>query len=102
MCVIIKCNVISGRTSAKTFTKKARHELSKGERKNKAAQIRQKKREEILLKKRSLGGATSAPLLIAVIALCDDVDSTGAVRLLEDADEEAVITRSREGYVHIR
>lgn len=86
----------------KTFTKKARHELRKGERKNKAAQIRQNKREDALLKKCSLGGATSPPLHMAIIPLCDNVDSMSAVTLLEEADDEAVITHSREGYVHIR
>jgi pre-rRNA-processing protein TSR1 len=93
--------LFSGRPSVKTFTKKARHELRKGERKNKAAQIRKKKREEILLKKRSLGGATSAPLLIAVLPLCDSADYSTAVDFLKEADGDAVITRSREGHLHI-
>jgi hypothetical protein len=42
--------LFSRRTSAKTSTMKARHELRKEERKNKAAQIRKKKRGEILLR----------------------------------------------------
>jgi pre-rRNA-processing protein TSR1 len=94
--------IISGRTSAKTFTKKAQHELRKAERKNKAAQIRQKKRDEILLKKRSMGSATSPPLLIAIVPLCEKIDSYSILELLKQADDEAVITLSREGVTHIR
>lgn len=91
-----------GRTSAKTITKKVRHELRKEERRNKAAQIRQKKRDEILLKKRSLGGATSAPFLIAIVSLCGEVDPVVVLEFLKQADEEAVVTHSQEGTVHIR
>ncbi|KDR22360.1 pre-rRNA-processing protein TSR1 homolog [Zootermopsis nevadensis] len=94
-------SAIKGRTSAKVFTKKARHELRKEERRNKASQIRQKKRDEILFRKRSLGGGSSAPFLIAVISLCDDIDPLGAVEFLKQADEEAVVTQSREGILHI-
>jgi pre-rRNA-processing protein TSR1 len=94
--------ISAGRTSAKTFTKKARHELRKEERRNKAAQIRQKKRDEILFKKRSLGGATSAPFLITIVPLCGDIDPLGVLELLKQADEEAVITHSHEGIMHIR
>jgi pre-rRNA-processing protein TSR1 len=94
--------IFSGRTSVKTFTKRARHELLKRERRNKAAQIRKKKRDEVLFKKRSLGGATSAPLLIAVVPLCDDIDCTRAVDMLKQADPAAVVTHSCEGIVHIR
>ncbi|KAJ4450048.1 hypothetical protein ANN_01455, partial [Periplaneta americana] len=95
-------NAVKGRTSAKVFTKKARHELRKEERRNKAIQLRQKKREEILFKKRSLGGASTAPFLIAIVPLCDDVDPLGALEFLKQGDEEAVVTQSSGGNVHIR
>ncbi|XP_069674603.1 pre-rRNA-processing protein TSR1 homolog isoform X2 [Periplaneta americana] len=94
-------NAVKGRTSAKVFTKKARHELRKEERRNKAIQLRQKKREEILFKKRSLGGASTAPFLIAIVPLCDDVDPLGALEFLKQGDEEAVVTQSSGGNVHI-
>jgi hypothetical protein len=54
------------------------------------------------LKKRSLGGATSAPFLIAVVPLCGEIDPLSAVEFLKQADEEAVVTHSHEGIVHIR
>ena len=103
MCMYV-CNAVIfvGRTSAKTITKKARHELRKEERINKAAQIRQKKRDEILFKKRSLGGATSAPFLIAIVSLCGEIDPLGVLEYLKQADEEAVITYSNEGTLHLR
>jgi pre-rRNA-processing protein TSR1 len=104
--VMYVCNrnavIFVGRTSAKTVTKKARHELRKEERRNKAAQIRQKKRDEVLFKKRSLGGSTSAPFLIAIVSLCGEIDPLGVLEFLKQADEEAVITRSHEGTLHIR
>ena len=98
------CNAVIfvGRTSAKTITKKARHELRKEERRNKAAQIRQKKRDEVLFKKRSLGSATSAPFLTAIVSLCGEIDPLGVLEFLKQADEEAVITYSDEGTLHIR
>ncbi|PSN38440.1 Pre-rRNA-processing protein TSR1 [Blattella germanica] len=94
-------SAIKGRTSAKEYTKKARHELKKYERRNKAIQLRQKKRDEILSKKRSLGGASSAPFLVAIVPLCEDIDPVGALEFLKQADEEAVITNSQVGTVHI-
>jgi len=94
--------IFIGRTSAKIITKKARHELRKEERRNKAAQIRQKKRDEVLFKKRSLGGANSAPFLIAIVSLCGEIDPLGILEFLKQADEEAIITYSNEGTLHIR
>jgi pre-rRNA-processing protein TSR1 len=64
--------------------------------------MRQKKRDEILFKKRSLGGESSAPFLIAIVPLCRDIDPLGALEFLKQADEEAVITQSHEGILHIR
>jgi hypothetical protein len=49
-----------------------------------------------------MGGETSAPLLIAIVPLCSKLDATRALELLRQADDEAVVTRSREGVTHIR
>lgn len=92
---------LKGRTSAKSVTKRVRRELRKTERRNRAVQLRQKKRDEILFKKRSLGGSTTAPFLVAIVPLCDDVDPVGALEYLRQADDEAVITCSSQGNVHI-
>ena len=93
---------VIGRQSAKVFTKRARHELRKNERRNKATQLRQKKRDEILFKKRALGSSSSAPFLVAIVPLCNDVDPLGALEYLKQADDESVITYSSVGNVHIR
>jgi hypothetical protein len=34
--------------------------------------------------------------------LCGDIDPIGALEILKQADEEAVVTQSKEGVLHIR
>nr|CAD7567990.1 unnamed protein product [Timema californicum] len=92
---------MKGKVSVKTLTKRARKELKKDERRNQAVQLRQKKRDEVLLKKRSLGGACTAPFLIAVVSLNADIDPFGILEFIKQADDEAVITNSGEGNIHI-
>lgn len=55
--------LILGKTSVKAFTKKQKKELNREQRRNQAMQIRQNKRDEILSKKRAIGGASNAPFL---------------------------------------
>nr|CAD7395269.1 unnamed protein product [Timema cristinae] len=94
-------SAVKGKVSVKTLTKRARKELKKDERRNQAVQLRQKKRDEVLLKKRSLGGACTAPFLIAVVSLNADIDPFGILEFIKQADNEAVITNSGEGNIHI-
>lgn len=90
---------VLGRTLIRLNTRKAKHDLRKEERRNQAAQIRHKKREEMLKVKR---GLCDAPFLIAVIPLSRNIKAEVAVAFLKAADSESVITYSPEGQVHIR
>ncbi|XP_063235306.1 pre-rRNA-processing protein TSR1 homolog [Bacillus rossius redtenbacheri] len=94
-------NALKGKVSVKTFTKKARHELKREERRNQALQLRLKKRDETLTRKRSLGGSATAPFLVAIVSLNEGIDPVGALELIKQADSEAVVTYSAQGNVHI-
>lgn len=93
----------SGRMSVKVITKQARNEMNRDERRNRAVQIRQNKRSEVLGKKRFLtGSANTTPFLTAIVPLAQNIDPNGILELLKQADEESVIKRSSEGNIHIR
>lgn len=65
-------------------------------------QIRQNKRDEVLAKKRSLGGMEFAPFLICVVPLNKDIDPNTALTLLCQCDEEAIVSRTTTGVTNIR
>lgn len=85
----------------KSITKHAKKELGKEARRHQLQQIRSNKREEVLKKKRSFGSAQSPPILIAIVALQEDVDTDNVIRLLESADDEAILSASSSAR-HIR
>ncbi|XP_058803988.1 pre-rRNA-processing protein TSR1 homolog [Phymastichus coffea] len=87
-------NDARGRISVKKITKHAKKELGKEARRNQLQQIRSNKREEVLKKKRNFGSAQSPPILIAIVALQEDIDINKVIRLLESADDEAIISSS--------
>ena len=64
-----------GKISSQSGGHKKKIEDSKLSRKNKAKQIAQQKKEAALLMKRGIGGSDGAPLIVAVVSLCPDVDS---------------------------
>lgn len=90
-----------GKVAVKALSKRFRRELRKEERKNQSQQIRQKKRDETLAKKRNLGGPLSAPLLVAIIPLNQDIDTRLALNSIIGADPDAVVTKSPSGATHI-
>ncbi|XP_049809647.1 pre-rRNA-processing protein TSR1 homolog [Schistocerca nitens] len=95
-------DALKGRVSAKATTKKVSRELHREERRNQAMQLRQKKREEMLLKKRfSSGVGNNHPLLLSVVPLSEKIDPLGVLELLKQADSDAVINNSSTGNVHI-
>lgn len=55
--------LILGKLSVKALTKRQKRDLNKDQRRHQANQLRQNKRDEILNKKRSLGGSNNAPFL---------------------------------------
>ncbi|ERL91831.1 hypothetical protein D910_09156 [Dendroctonus ponderosae] len=76
-------------------------DLTRDQRRNQSAQIRQKKREEILAKKRALGGYEASPFLIAVLPLNREFDPTTAITILCQCDEGAIIRKTSTGVTHI-
>lgn len=91
-----------GKVAAKSLSKKVRRELRKEDRRNQSQQIRQKKRDEALAKKRSLGGSLPAPLLVVIIPLNGDLDTISTLSLITGADQDAIIAKSPSGVTHIR
>lgn len=75
--------------------------MNREQRRHQALQIRQKKRDEILAKKRSLGGLEYAPFLITIVPLTQNLDTTTALNILSQCDEEAIVNKSSQGNTHI-
>ncbi|CAG9833535.1 unnamed protein product [Diabrotica balteata] len=90
-----------GKVSVKTLSKRNKRELNRGERRNQAVQIRQNKRDEVLAKKRSLGGLDFAPFLVCLVPLNKDIDPHTALTLLCQCDEEAILSKSSTGSTHL-
>nr|XP_023024450.1 pre-rRNA-processing protein TSR1 homolog [Leptinotarsa decemlineata] len=90
-----------GKVSVKTLSKKIKQELNREQRRHRESQIRQNKRDEVLAKKRSLGGLECAPFLICVLPLNKTLDPTSAIEILSQCDEEAVVSHAKEGVTHI-
>lgn len=51
--------------------------------------------------KRSLGGASQAPFLIAIVPLNNQIDPKSALAMLKSADPDAIVNESRSGTTHI-
>lgn len=90
-----------GKVSVKNISKKNKRELNRDQRRHQALQLRQRKRDEILTKKRSLGGLEYAPFLVCVLPLSKQFDPTTAVNILTQCDEEIVVNRTQTGVAHI-
>ncbi|XP_066138171.1 pre-rRNA-processing protein TSR1 homolog isoform X2 [Euwallacea fornicatus] len=90
-----------GKVSVKKISKTNKRELNRDQRRHQSAQIRQKKKDEVLAKKRSLGGLDFAPFLVSVIPLNKDFDSTSTISILTQCDDEAVVRRTSAGVTHI-
>ncbi|KAK3916328.1 Pre-rRNA-processing protein TSR1-like protein [Frankliniella fusca] len=94
-------NETKGKVSVKSLTKRNKKNLGKDERRHQAGQLRKKKREEVLLKKRALGGSKTAPFLVAVVALSPEISTAEVLEMLQRADPDAIVTNSPNKVVHI-
>lgn len=84
------------------LSRKRKTELNKLQRRNQAIQIRQRKRDEVLLKKRSIGSLDYAPFLVCLLPLHQQMDANKVLSLLCQCDEEIVCNKSTAGVTHIR
>lgn len=63
--------------------------------------MRRAKWEEIIAKKRGIGGK-NAPVLTCILPLNGQLDSKSAIAMLTTCQEDATVTYSPNGVVHIR
>lgn len=52
-------------------------------------------------KKRLLGGAASAPFLVAIIPLNEQIDTQSALSILKACDPDAIVSTSPSGTIHV-
>ena len=65
--------------------------MKRDERRRKANQIRSKKREDVLTKKRALGGNDTSPFLSAIIPLGESANIPKLLKLLKECDADAKV-----------
>jgi len=92
-----------GKVGIKISSLKKSISLRKNDRRYQAIQLRNKKREDTLFKKREIGGIHTAPVLIGIVPLFDSKGSVNCsiTDILLEADPDALITYSKMGYLHI-
>lgn len=78
-----------------------RHVLKKQERRHQAMQLRKNEREEVLAKKRALGGTRTPPFLVCVVPLNAQLDVQSALVILKTCSETAVVSQAENGILHI-
>ncbi|XP_067866919.1 pre-rRNA-processing protein TSR1 homolog isoform X1 [Heterodontus francisci] len=86
-----------GRVSMKAISKKLKKDLKKHDRRHKANQIRQQKREAVLTEKRSLGSKEGPPHLVAVILLHAGASAQDALRLIRSDETSSVYDHDENG-----
>lgn len=99
---LIRFSFTTGRVNVKAFTKKAKKELSREQRKNKCKQMRKLKRDETASRKRALGTAGSPPFLVTVVPLSPNINPRTALKTLTACEDGATVTTSSQGIVHLR
>ncbi|XP_038210900.1 pre-rRNA-processing protein TSR1 homolog [Zerene cesonia] len=92
---------VKGKVNVKEFVRRNRHVLKKDERRHQALQIRKNKREEVLTKKRALGGNRNPPFLVCMVPLNSQLDVQSALVILKTCSEGAIVTHANNGIVHI-
>lgn len=90
-----------GNVNLKVLGMKRKSKTTKNDRRYQANQLRSKKREDALMKKRQLGTAVNPPFLIAVIPLGFSPIPEKLMDLIMKADEEAKITYAKEHVFHL-
>ncbi|XP_050491835.1 pre-rRNA-processing protein TSR1 homolog isoform X2 [Bombus huntii] len=94
-------SAVKGKVGVKVSSKRATKDLGKSARRLQSSQIRKNKREEVLQQKRNFGASHSAPILICIIPLQEDLDIDNILSIITKADESANITNSPCGTIHL-
>ncbi|KAK2575866.1 hypothetical protein KPH14_007238 [Odynerus spinipes] len=95
------CNEVKGKASVKVITKQVRKNLSREARRHQSVQLRKKKREEVIAQKRNLGSTYSAPILICIIPLQEDLELEDIISKLSNTGDITEIHKSPCGITHI-
>lgn len=90
-----------GRVSVKSLSRRNRQEIKRSERRKRALNIRKTKRDEILAKKRSRGGADSPPHIVVILPLHHGIDTEMILNLLKTCDETSVVRENDHGVIHL-
>ncbi|XP_043497043.1 pre-rRNA-processing protein TSR1 homolog isoform X1 [Polistes fuscatus] len=81
-------NEVKGKKSVKVISKQIHKNLNRDARRHQSLQLRKKKMEEMLAEKRKLGkGSDSAPVLICIIPLQENLELQNIVDKLKTADD---------------
>ncbi|KAL2720052.1 pre-rRNA-processing protein TSR1 [Vespula squamosa] len=94
-------NEVKGKTNIKLISKQIHKNLNRDARRHQSLQFRKKKREEVLAQKRNLGGTHSAPILICIISLQEDLVLEQIVSKFRNADDTINVYTSPCGITHI-
>ncbi|CAG9784847.1 unnamed protein product [Diatraea saccharalis] len=92
---------VKGKVNVKEIVRRNRHILKKDERRHQSMQIRKNKREEVLSKKRALGGNRNPPFLVCVVPLNAQLDVQSALAILKSCSEGVIVSQSNNGVLHI-
>lgn len=78
--------------------------MRRDDRRLQSEQIRKRKREEAMDKKRKLGGISgkAAPFLTCFVSLHEQIDINSALTIIEACDEEAVIDKSNPNITYLK
>lgn len=91
-----------GKIALKLGSHKAKNVQNKNDRRYQANQLRLRKKEEVLMKKRQIGGPSTPPFLVAVVPLGFSPVPEKLMDFLMEADTEAAVTCSSEHIFHLR
>nr|XP_016934319.1 pre-rRNA-processing protein TSR1 homolog [Drosophila suzukii] len=94
-------NAQKGKIGLKAISHKHKQQQRKEQRRNQMNQLRKNKREEVLEQKRKLGGQNTAPFLVCLLPMHEQIDPKSALAILQSCDSELVVENSPSGIVYM-
>lgn len=84
------------------MSKRKNQDLKREDRRKKSNQIRAQKRENVLAKKRALGGDDTSPFLTAVIPLGESANIKKLLKQLKECDGDIKVETTDCNIMHIK
>nr|XP_017010616.2 pre-rRNA-processing protein TSR1 homolog [Drosophila takahashii] len=94
-------NAQKGKIGLKAISHKQKQQQRKEQRRNQMNQLRKNKRDEVLEQKRKLGGQNTAPFLVCLLPMHEQIDPRSALAILQSCDSELVVENSPSGIVYM-